>query len=78
MKGRTKIRTFSNIFQSEYDTDDVRYIPNMQQNYKYLNSPLSQGQLADIICGNDNRLVFVWKKSLATNKLYQQWCDYKL
>ena len=56
----------------------MRYIPNMQQNYKYLNSPLSHGQLVDIICGNENRIVFVWKKSEQMDKLYKLWCERKL
>lgn len=69
---------YSDIFNHTYDPDEVRYIPNMQQNYKYLNSPLSNGQLVDIICGNENRIVFVWKKSKEMNELYKQWCDHKL
>lgn len=55
------MREYSDVFDWEYETEDVRYIPNMTQNYKYLNSPLSHGQLVDIICGNENRIVFVWK-----------------
>lgn len=50
----------------------------MQQNYKYLNSSLSAGQLVDIICGNENRIVFVWKKSPQMNELYKLWCEHKL
>lgn len=56
----------------------MRYIPNMQQNYKYLTSPLSHGQLVDIICGNENRIVFVWKKSKEMDELYKLWCERKL
>ena len=50
----------------------------MMQNYKYLSSPLSDGQLVDIICGNENRIVFVWKKSEEMNELYRLWCSHKL
>lgn len=50
----------------------------MQQNYKYLSSSLSNGQLVDIICGNENRIVFVWKKSKEMNELYKLWCGHKL
>ena len=50
----------------------------MQQNYKYLNSTKSQGQLADIICGNNNKIVFVWKKSKEMDELYKLWCERKL
>lgn len=73
-----EIRRYSDIFDTEYDSEEVRYIPNMQQNYKYLSSPLSHGQLVDIICGNENRIVFVWKRSKEMNELYRLWCDRKL
>ena len=72
------MREYSDIFNTYYDSEEVRYIPNMQQNYKYLGSPLSHGQLVDIICGNENRIVFVWKKSKEMNELYRLWCDRKL
>ena len=72
------MREYSDIFNTYYDSEDVRYIPNMQQNYKYLISPLSHGQLVDIICGNENRIVFVWKRSKEMNELYRLWCDRKL
>lgn len=72
------MREYSDIFNWEYEAEDVRYIPNMQQNYKYLNSSLSAGQLVDIICGNENRIVFVWKKSPQMNELYKLWCEHKL
>lgn len=72
------MKEFSNLFQKEYDTEEVRYIPNMQQNYKYLNSPLSNGHLIDIICGENNKIVFVWDKSSDLDKLYQMWCKREL
>jgi hypothetical protein len=72
------IKEYSEIFGSTYDSEEVRFIPNMQQNYKYLNSPKSNGQLVDIICGTDNRVVFVWKKSQEMNDLYRLWCERKL
>lgn len=50
----------------------------MQQNYKYLNSSKSHGQLVDVICGNENRIVFVWKKSKEMDELYKLWCERKL
>ena len=58
----------------EYETDEVRFIPNMAQNYMYLTSPLSKGQLVDIIPGQNKRVVFVWKKSKEMNELYHIWC----
>ena len=72
------MREYSDIFNTYYDSEDVRYIPNMQQNYKYLSSPLSHGQLVDVICGHANRIVFVWKQSKEMNELYKMWCDRKL
>ena len=72
------MRAYSDIFNTYYDSEEVRYIPNMQQNYKYLSSPLSHEQLLDIICGNENRIVFVWKRSKEMNELYRLWCDRKL
>ena len=73
-----EIREYSDIFNTTYDSNEVRYIPNMQQNYKYLSSQLSNGQLVDIICGNENRIVFVWRKSKEMDKLYKLWCEHKL
>lgn len=72
------IKEYSELFNIAYDSDEVRYIPNMQQNYKYLSSPKSSGQLVDIICGNNNRIVFVWKKSEEMDELYRLWCERKL
>ena len=72
------MREYSDVFDWEYETEDVRYIPNMAQNYKYLSSPLSRGQLVDIVCGNENRIVFVWRKSKEMNELYRLWCGHKL
>lgn len=72
------MKEYSDLFQSYYESEDVRYIPNMTQNYKYLNSDKSNGQLIDIICGNDNKIVFVWKKSQQMNELYKLWCERKL
>lgn len=72
------MREYSDLFKHWYELEEVRLIPNMQQNYKYLNSPLSRGQLVDIVCGSDNRIVFVWKKSKEMDELYKLWCEHKL
>ena len=50
----------------------------MQQNYKYLNSGKANDQLVDIICGEENKLVFVWKKSKVMDELYSKWCRREL
>nr|DAO07917.1 MAG TPA: hypothetical protein [Caudoviricetes sp.] len=52
----------------------MRFIPNMAQNFMYLNSHLSKGQLVDVIPGQNKRVVFVWKKSKEMTELYKQWC----
>lgn len=72
------MKEYSDLFQSYYESEDVRYIPNKAQNYKYLNSDKSNGQLVDVICGNDNKIVFVWKKSKQMDELYRLWCERKL
>lgn len=46
----------------------------MTQNYFYLDSPLSEGQLIDIIPGKNKRVVFVWKRSKEMSELYKIWC----
>ena len=49
----------------------------MAQNYMYLDSPLSKGQLVDIVPGQNKRVVFVWRKSKEMSELYQTWCSSK-
>ena len=56
----------------------MRLIPNMKQNYRYLNSGKCKDQLVDIVCGNDDKLVFVWKKSKIMDELYDKWCKHEL
>jgi len=72
------VRAYSDIFGWMYDTEYVRFIPNMKQNCKYLKSGQANGELVDIICGEDDRLVFVWKKSKIMNDLYVKWCNHEL
>ena len=72
------IKTYSDIFGHWYEAEEVRYIPNMKQNYRYLNSGKCKDQLVDIICGNDDKLVFVWKKSEIMDELYSLWCKRQL
>lgn len=69
------MKTLSLLTGKYYEREDCRYIPNMQQNYKYLASGRANDQLVDIICGEQQRLVFVWRKSKIMNELYQLWCD---
>ena len=73
-KEEITIREYSDIFKWEYDSEEVHYIPNMTQNYFYFDSPLSEGQLIDIIPGKKKRVVFVWKRSKEMSELYKIWC----
>lgn len=72
------IKIQSKITGVIYEGEDARYIPNMLQNYKYLKSNEAFDDLVDIICGSDNKLVFVWKKSETMDKLYDKWCKREL
>ena len=65
----------SELFNIWYNTVDTIVIPNMQQNYFYLGSELSKGALVDIICGDNNRVCFVWQKTDGTRELYKEWCS---
>lgn len=65
----------SKITGKTYNTDNVRKIPNMLQNYRYLNTGLAEEYLVDIICGYDNKLIFVWLACDEMNKLYDKWCN---
>ena len=47
---------FEGVF---YEAEDCIHIPNMLQNYKYLNNG-GRKDLVDIICGSNNRMIFVW------------------
>lgn len=74
----THIKEYSELFHIDYDSEETRFIPNMKQNFFFLNSPKSNGQLVDVICGNNDRIVFVWKKSKEMNELYKIWCENRL
>lgn len=69
---------YSELFNCYYEADDCICVPNMQQNYKYLQSGKANGQLMDIVCGDNNKILFVWKKSEVTKELYDLWCLRKL
>ena len=78
LNGGIIIKITSKITGKIYEGEDVRYIPNMLQNYKYLNSTEAFDDLLDVICGSDNKLVFVWKKTEKMNELYDKWCKREL
>lgn len=68
----------SNLSGKKYYSEDVWYIPNMQQNYKYLNSGKAYSSLVDIVCGKDGKLIFVWEKNKTMKDLYNAWCNREL
>lgn len=70
--------SYSKLLRKNYQEEDCVHIPNMLQNYKYLNSEVANDDLMDIVCGSDNKLVFVWRKSPITNMLYDKWCKHEL
>ncbi|WP_434311464.1 hypothetical protein [Hominifimenecus sp. rT4P-3] len=72
------MRAYSELFHCFYEMEDCILIPNMKQNFKYLNSGKVGDLLMDIICGSDGRLVFVWQKAPALKELYLLWCDRQL
>ena len=72
------MQTTSLVTGKTYNTEEVRYIPNMLQNYKYLNSNRAHDDLVDIIAGGNNKIVFVWKKSEVMDELYDLWCNKQL
>lgn len=68
------IRTYSELFKSYYDPEDCVMLVNALQAYRYL----SHGaKLVDLMCGDHDRLVFVFRKC-DTKELYKKWCDYAL
>lgn len=74
MKVGELLKNYSEITGKTYDTDSVRYVPNMLQNYCYLFLGCAKA-LVDIIPGEDDKLYFVWKKDDASiKKAFDRWC----
>lgn len=61
----------------EYEAEDCIHIVNMAQNYKYMNAGAGK-ELVDIICGSNNRIIFVYNKTPFMNDLYDKWCKHEL
>lgn len=68
---------FSRLRNCYYDDNDVIYIVNMKQNYKYINAGIID-ELIDVINGKDDKLVLVWKKSERLKELYTLWNKHEL
>jgi len=69
------MRICSEITGRTYDTDKVRYIPNMLQNYCFIFLGC-QKSLLDIISGEEDKLYFVWDKdSTKFKEVFKRWVD---
>lgn len=71
------MKTTSAITGKTYDPDEVVFIPNMLQNFWYMNYG---AELLDIIPDNKHdqkKIVFVWNRE-DTKYLYDAWCKHEL
>lgn len=78
IKRGVEMKVTSEITGQEYEAEDCLFIPNMLQNFKYLKTGLANSELVDIVCGKDEKLIFVWKKSPLMSQLYDLWCKHEL
>lgn len=64
----------SKITGKTYDTDDVLYIVNPLQTYKYIKHG---AELLDIELGSNDKLLYVFNRA-NTKELYDAWCLHEL
>jgi hypothetical protein len=69
----------STITGKQYDPEEVVYLANMIQSFKYLNT-IGPEYLMDILYCNtkNNCLVFVFKKCQETAECYRRWQNHEL
>ena len=75
------MNTYSRMFNKYYDSDNVVYVTNFQQVYKYLNaSEEVANDLVDILYSGTRKdcLVFVFNKSKLIKELYRKWQTHEL
>ena len=72
------MKVISEITGQEYEAEECLNIPNMLQNFKYLQTGLVNKELVDIVCGKNDKLIFVWKKSPIMSQLYDLCCNHEL
>lgn len=75
------MQVYSRIFGKSYDSENVVYICNFQQVYKYLNaSEEVADNLVDILYSGTRKdcLVFVFKKTPIMKELYNKWQNHEL
>jgi len=68
------LKNKSKITGKTYEAEDCVFLINALQTFKYLDNG---AELVDLICGEKNRLVFVFSKE-KTHNLYDKWCKYEL
>lgn len=72
---------FSKLLNRYYDSDNVAYLTNLCQVYKYLNaSEEVASDLVDILYSGTRKdcLVFVFNKSPLIKELYEKWKNHEL
>lgn len=72
---------FSKLFNKYYNADEVVYLTNLCQVYKYLNtSEEIASDLVDILYSGTRKdcLVFVFNKSKLIQELYKKWKNHEL
>lgn len=75
------MQTYSKLLNKYYDSDNVAYITNFQQVYKYLNaSDEVINELVDILYSGTRKdcLVFVFNKTPLIKELYRKWNAHEL
>ena len=75
------MQTYSRLLNRYYDIDNVIYLTNFQQVYKYLNaSEEVADNLVDILYSGTRKdcLVFVFKKAPIMQELYRKWNAHEL
>lgn len=75
------MQVYSRMFDKFYNSDQVVYVTNFQQVYKYLNaSEEVANDLVDILYSGTRKdcLVFVFKKTPLIKELYRKWQNHEL
>lgn len=71
------MREYSEVFGKYYEGNDVWYISNMEQNFKYWKHGNIFGDLVDIFPGEE-RMIFAYRKTNNMKKLYEKWNKHEL
>lgn len=80
-KGGKGMQTYSKLLNKYYDSNNVIYMTNLQQIYKYLNASEDVSEnLVDILYSGTRKdcLVFVFNKAPIMKELYRKWNAHEL